>query len=333
MLSKIIEKFKGKRIAVVGDFCVDHIIKGKMIKISEEAPAPVLEQDVEIIAPGGAGNTAANVYSMGALVYPFTFVGNDKYSDFIKQYFKGKGNIQGLIFNQSRKTHCYNKFYGEGFHGVEQQLWRVDTKKQPFINHEDSHQLLDVLEKNINKIEGIIIADYEKGNITEELVNSIAEISNKYNKLCIGDSRRRTRMFKNLTAIKPNDYEALFAAYQIPKELFDPEDKQKIIEAGKTLLNDLNNRYVISTRGEYGMITFERNNDIHITEIPTKRIEVADITGAGDTTCAALILALVSGATIQEAARIGNAAGGIAVSRKGTVTVSLEDLANVVNQY
>jgi rfaE bifunctional protein kinase chain/domain len=326
-LKQIINRFKGKKIMVIGDYCVDENIYGKMIKISREGPIPVIQKQDRKLFPGAAGNVAANIIGMSGIVYPIGVIGNDFYGNFLLEYFKENTDISCFIVDENRETHSYTKLHAGISHSDQRQLFRIDTKDQEVVNE---NIILNKIKEKIKEIDAIIVADYEKGVVTGNLISKVSKLAKKFRKITVGDSRNRIKKFKNFYLVKPNNYEIVSAVSKISPEKVDIDDESLFYKSGKKLMKKLLNvKYILSTKGERGITIFEKEaNKIITQDVPTKKIEVYDVTGAGDSVCAAITLALTTQAKIEDTAKIGNLAGGIAVSREGTVVVTLEELLN-----
>lgn len=316
-----------KKIMVIGDFGVDELIVGKMSKISREGPIPVIQTQEIIVHPGAAGNVAANIYSMGAQIIPVGIIGNDLYGQYLINYFKERSGSLGL-FTQDRKTHVYRKVFGIVPHSFPQQIMRVDSNEKKPV---DEKEIISKIEKLIPEADAVVVTDHEKGTITPKIIETVSSLSKKYNIPTIGDSRNKIGLFKNFSFLKPNDYETICAAENI--RLGDEElelaikDNKRLDKAASLLIKDLNVKAILLTRGEKGIKIYENSKDrIKITEVPTRKVEIYDITGAGDSTGAAISISLACGSSLVEAAKLGNLAGGIAVSHWGTYAVTSNDL-------
>lgn len=331
----ILEKASEKKIMVIGDFAVDRVIIGRMVSISREAPAPVIKKLKEDLYAGAAGNVAANISSMGAQVYPVGVVGNDDAGLFLRAHFLKNGNPQCLILDQERKTHVYEKIYCNVSHQQPQQIFRIDTdEKKPVPEKE----ILEFIKENLPKMHAVVVSDYEKGVVTDDILKEVSSLSKKHKIPAIGDSRNRINKFYDFTVLKPNDYETLCAATDIKLSDLEIEntikDHKKLDDAAFLLIGNLNLEALLLTRGEYGITTYIRAHDnlIDVKEVPTKKVNVYDITGAGDSAGAAISLAISCNSSYEEAATLGNLAGGIAVSHWGTYAVTSQDLEKAIKE-
>ena len=313
-LLKIIEKFKSKKILVIGDVMLDKYIWGEVTRISPEAPVQIVNVVKEEYVPGGASNVAANIAELGAKVWMVGVVGNDETRDkLISGIAKKKINSDYLISDPEKRTILKVRIFGG-----KQQLLRFDYEKKGDISRNTEQKMLNSIKEIIKNIDAIIVSDYAKGTITRDLMEALKELCKKNSMLLIVDPKpEHKEYYKNVNLITPNISEA-------KKMAGLSEDAEEDVESmGKKLLAELNSNVLI-TRGEKGMSLFEKNGSI--LSIPTFAKEVYDIIGAGDTSVAALALALASGASFEESAIIANYAAGITVGKVGTSTVTIEEL-------
>jgi len=320
-LIRIIEKFKGKKIIVIGDVMLDKYIWGEVLRISPEAPVQIVEVTEESYSPGGAANVASNIAAFGVNAIMVGIVGNDTTKDeLIAELRKRCIDVSGLIIDESKRTIRKVRVFGKS-----QQLLRFDYEKKGRISMETESKILDFVESKINDADAVIVSDYAKGIVTATLMDKLKILCKSCNKIIVVDPKpENMNFYKDATLITPNYTEA----YKMANIGKDTEDMIEDIESlGKSLLQKMNSNVLI-TRSEKGMSLFCK--DGAIKHIPTFAKEVYDIIGAGDTSVATLALALVSGANYEEAAIIANHAAGITVGKIGTSTVSIEELKESV---
>lgn len=307
-LIEIVNNFKGKRIGVIGDLMIDYFIWGNSERISPEAPVPIVFVTKESFRPGGAANTANNIAALGGNVSIIGLVNNDIPGRQLAKLLEKKGiDTTGLFEDRNRPTVQKIRVIVRG-----QQIVRIDKEKKDYINKRQEKQTIDFIASQIKDYDGLVISDYAKGFITKNLMQEIINLSKKYKKFIISDTKpKHACYFKDITLLSPNYKEAI----QIAKT----EDLQK---AGKIIQEQLNCNVLI-TQGSQGMTLFENNE---VRYFPTKAKEVFDVVGAGDTVIAALSLALASGANLGQSVVIANYAAGIAVSKIGTAVVFSEEL-------
>ena len=317
-LMNFIEKFKDKNILVIGDVMLDKCIWGDVERISPEAPVQVVEVTEESYSPGGAANVANNIAALGSKVIMAGIVGNDTTKEELIEELKKRGiDTSGLIVDESKRTIRKVRVFGKS-----QQLLRFDYEKKGYVGKETEDKILDFLKSKIKSVDAVIVSDYAKGVVTKTLMEKLKELCKENNKSIVVDPKPRHKDFyRNVALITPNHAEA----HQMSNIGKDEEEntKEDIEKLGKTLLDELNSNILI-TRGEKGMSLFCKDGTIK--HIPTFAKEVYDIIGAGDTSVAALTLALASGASFEESAIIANYAAGIVVGKVGTSTVSIDEL-------
>lgn len=313
-LKKIVGRFKGKKILVVGDLMIDEYIWGNVSRISPEAPIPVVEVSREESKPGGAANVIINLIAMGAKVYCAGVVGADANAHKLEKYFRDhKVNYSALIEDTNRPTTIKTRVIAHN-----QQVVRIDKEKKLAISSAIREKMLTKLKPVIKEMDGIILSDYNKGMMTKEIVDGVMKAA--AGKIVAVDPKpQNMALFKNTTLITPNKKEAAGATG------IDIETEKDILTAGSKLKKELAIKAVLITRGEDGMSLFE---DSGISHVPTVAREVFDVTGAGDTVISVATLALCAGADFKEAAVLSNVAAGISVAEVGVYAVTAKELIN-----
>lgn len=308
----VIEKFKEKRILVVGDIMLDKYIWGEVARISPEAPVQIVNVQKESYAPGGAANVANNIAALNGKVHMVGIVGNDDANKILMEDLQKRNiNTEGIIIDENKPTIQKVRVLGRG-----QQLIRFDYEKNEYVDNNAENKIITFIENNIDNFDAIAISDYAKGVITKNIMQKLTEICKIKDKIIIVDPKPKHKDFyKNVTLVTPNSSEV--------HEILNLENGNDTPGKGKRLI-DIFNSPVLMTRGEKGISLFELNGEV--TNIPTKAKEVYDVTGAGDTTVATIALALASGASMKEASILANHAAGITVGKIGTSTVNIDEL-------
>ena len=325
-LIPIVSQLQGKKILVIGDMVADIYLEGRISRISREAPVLVLEQAGEKIVAGGAANVVNNVATLGGEVYAVGLLGDDHAAAGIKKALQENGaNNEGLLLDASRPTIAKTRIIAGGRATVSQQIVRIDKESHQPMNKDFEQKILKYIEKLLPKIEGVVISDYGSGTVTTAIQKQLIKCCRKQNIPSIVDSRYGIHEFKNIGYIKQNDAELAAA---VGREL---SDEESLYDAGQELLNELSADGVLVTRGEKGMVLLEKDGAIHDIPVSDKS-EVFDVSGAGDTCVATVILALAAGSEPAKAAEISNFASGIAVRKLGTSTVSATELRNVLQK-
>ncbi len=322
-LSSLIASFRGKRLVVFGDLIADEYVYGRVARVSREAPVLILEYDATEIVPGGAGNAANNVASLGATVTLVSLVGRDEPGRRLFKVLPRRVERSGLARPGGYRTPVKTRILAGGIHSAKQQVVRIDRfTGEPVL---DAHREVaeQVARKAVTGADAVLVSDYGSGLVTPKFVHELAGLLKKGIPILI-DSRYALTKYRGLTACTPNESEV----EQVLGVTID--DQAQVLErAGRTLLTRTRMQAVLVTRGSRGMALFEAGKKtVHIPIFGSDQI--ADVTGAGDTVMATMTLALASGASFEEAARLANFAGGLVVMKRGTATVSAAQLRRAV---
>ncbi len=313
-LLRAIDNFRNRKVLVIGDLILDHYIFGSADRLSPEAPVPVVWLRSEKYLLGGASNVANNIKVMGAGVILCGVVGRDIHSEILKRLLKKKRIRPFLIETRRKPTILKTRVIAS-----HQQIVRVDKEDTTPIDGRIIAKITNFMIKNINKFEGIIIEDYGKGLITPELLIRVKEIAKKYKKIVTVDPKEdHFNFYTDLDAITPNKKEAQFG---LGMKIKNKGDLDKV---GKILSDEFNIKSVLITLGEEGMALYEKEKPP--VYIPTKALEVFDVTGAGDTVIALFTLGILSGLNSYESALLANFAAGSVVSKLGVSTATPQEL-------
>jgi len=313
--ARILEAFAGKKILVVGDVMLDIYLWGDVRRISPEAPVPVVEMRRRSHICGGAGNVAANVAALGGKVSLAGVIGDDADGLKLRESLQSLGiEPAGLVEAAGRPTTTKLRVVAHN-----QQIARVDSESRSPLDAPVEARLIAGIEKALPAADACIVSDYGKGvvsaNVTEGLIRGAREAGKP---VVVDPKGVDFAKYKGATVITPNVKEAAEATgWQI-------ESTQELEGAGRELITLLAGSAVLVTRGEKGMALLQGTDGL--LEIPAMAKTVYDVTGAGDTVVGALAMALASGATLEQAAEIANAAAGIVVGKLGTATVSVSEI-------
>jgi rfaE bifunctional protein kinase chain/domain len=319
-LRGLVERFAGRTVVVVGDLILDEYVFGRPGRISREAPVLILRFTERALGMGGAANAANNVHALGAHVIPIGVVGNDSAGDDLVQLFQAEGvATEGIVVEPRRLTPVKTRIMAGGYQATRQQVVRVDREPRSEPQPATEDALVERLTSLGRHADAVIISDYGYGTVTPRVLERIRALARDSGTIVNVDSRYELPRYVGLTAATPNEaeLEALCAS---------PVDGERTVEkAGRQLLERLDARLLLVTRGSRGMALLEREGGstflpIHGTD------EIADVTGAGDTVISAFTVALAAGATPVEAATLANMAGGIVVMKRGTATASATEL-------
>jgi len=315
-LPYFLDRFAGKRICVVGDIIADVYIFGKPYRLSREAPVVVVKYEESKIYPGSAGNTINNLAALGAEVYPVGFIGSDSIGGKLLDFFTSTKNIDTSgIIQHTGETITKTRILAGDTHVSKQQVIRIDKDDRRKNTAKERSLLMERLASVASGVDAIIVSDYGHGAVNPKVLEFVKDAAKKT--IVVGDSRYGLRRYTGLTIITPNESEA-YALAGLP-------DNETIEEVGKKVLSGMNLKALLVTRGNRGMTLFLRSGKVHHIPISGKD-DVTDVTGAGDTVCSAVALSLASGAGFLNAAKIANYAAGIVVMKRGTATVTLEEL-------
>lgn len=305
---KIINNFEDKRVLVVGDVMLDKYIYGDASRLSPEAPVPVVKAEREIYVPGGAGNTATNLASLGAYVDILGITGEDEDARRLESCFKEREIDSHFFSDKERPTTKKTRVIAG-----RQQVTRIDYENPEGIEKTAEGFVIGTARRCLEYVQAVVISDYNKGCITEKVAGSLIDMCNKQDKPIIIDPRPQHRDFyKGAYLVTPN-----------ANESYEMAPVEGLEERGLELVKLLDANILI-TLGEGGMELFEKVEPIQ--KFPAKAREVYDITGAGDTVVATVALSLASGASLEEAVEIANHAAGIVVGKRETASVTREEL-------
>jgi rfaE bifunctional protein kinase chain/domain len=318
-LKALLEDFRGKRIAVVGDLMLDRYFWGSVARISPEAPVPVVEIESESMRLGGAANVANNVKSLGADPILIGVIGNDNTGTLLRDLIVENAFTPiGLIVADDRPTTVKTRVIAHGQHVV-----RFDRETKSEISNALQRKILEIVRQNLHSLDAIVIEDYNKGVVLKSLIKELVDMAEKDKKIITADPKFDNFFeYRGATVFKPNSKE-LEAAMGVKLV-----DNDAVEEAGKTLMKRVKAKNILLTRGEKGMTLFEETGTI--THIPAKTRKVADVSGAGDTVISTITVALASGATVREATSLANYAGGVVCGEVGIVPIERDALVSAV---
>lgn len=322
-----IQKLKTPKILVVGDFAIDEMVFGQTSRISREAPVLILEHTKTQIILGAASNAAHNISSLNnGKVNAIGVYGDDYYGKILLNTLnEAKINTELMVKDTTRPTTTKTRISGSCSQSVTQQVVRIDRQCSDKISKDIEEKIIKNLEIAIPKCDAVILSDYHLGVLTDKIISKTIEIANKHNIVTACDVQKDLNKYRGATIITPNQPDTeKFLGYFIKNE----DDLNK---AGKELLNKLNVKNVLITRGADGMMLFEQNGNV--TKIPAfNKTEVFDVTGAGDTVVAAVTLGLASNLTPKEAAVIGNIAASIVIRHFGCHVCTCEEIEENLNK-
>jgi len=345
-LKKLITRMRGKRIGVLGDLMLDRYLWGTAMRLSPEAPVPVVDFEKQEQFPGGAGNVAANLAALGARVEAFGVVGGGKRGEdeagrALQGCLRGREiSTDGVVTDPARLTTVKTRIIAR-----HQQIVRVDEERKDALSRETEDKVFRKFAGVVKRLDGLVLSDYDKGVITDSLSERVMGLCHK-EKVPVFVSPKKPRLFAHRGArlMTCNLKEAgRFVTHAL-------EDENAIEEALKKLLSHFGAGAVVITRGGEGMSVLQEGEKKPL-RIPATSFEVTyarvgkrgvereasgrqvfDVTGAGDTVLSVLALAVTAGARVPDGAVLANTAAGVVVGKLGTATVSPEELEHALEE-
>jgi rfaE bifunctional protein kinase chain/domain len=325
-LAECVEQFPLKTIVLLGDFVADEFQFGEISRVSREAPVLILKHRETQLVPGGGANAANNLASLGARVLPVTAVGDDSAGDALIAYFRRKRvDVSGIHRVKGWATPKKTRFLAGWAHTVAQQVLRVDTEPKSSLPEGVREKLRKSLSAKLGRAHALAVSDYGFGVAAPGMVQKA--IAKRKGAIPVTlDARYHLHEYAKagITSATPNEAE-LEAQHRIAIG----ENLEQLTRVGRETLTSMKLGSLLVTRGRHGVALF--SSEDQLTQIPVHGSDQAvDVTGAGDTVLAAYTLALACGASPLEAAHIANIAGGLVVMKRGTATVSREELLEAI---
>ncbi len=326
-LAALVRAFPERRVLVVGDLVADQFLFGEISRVSREAPVLILRHERTETVPGGAANCAANLASLGARASIIGVVGEDEAGRTLLDKLSQAGvDCAGVIVSPTWKTTTKVRVLAGHAHSTRQQVIRVDYENAPLDDSAISAQILGQVNLATQSNDAFIISDYNYGIAGKAATAMMREMAAKRGKPVLVDSRFRLLEFPELTTATPNEDEV----EQVLGKRFDSDGA--LAAAGEELRARLNYSSLLITRGRQGMLLIEEGaRPVHLEAIGSHA--AVDVTGAGDTVIATYTLALSSGASHADAARLANYAGGLVVMKRGTACVTSDELSASLIQH
>ncbi|MDP2103550.1 MAG: PfkB family carbohydrate kinase [Candidatus Gracilibacteria bacterium] len=297
------------KITVLGDLMLDKFTYGSVKRLNPEAPVPLVNIDREEYKLGGAANVAANIASLSQDVVLIGAIGDD-INGRIFQGLCEENKIHLLPIKSTHPTTTKQRFIESTY---EQQLLRVDYEQRTSLSSGEENQIVQAIKTQ--KSGFIVISDYNKGIVTQKLIDNL---TGEFDRILVDGKPANIRLFKGVYLIKPNFKEFC----EMVGEKMDNTDAE-VEKYGKKFAEDFGSNLVV-TRGSKGATLVTKTGDVH--HLHTQAQQVFDVTGAGDTFLATIAWALENGYPLIEAVKLGNKASGIVVGKVGTAVVSREEL-------
>ena len=315
-LNKYFHDFKSKRILIVGDAIIDTYLWGEIHRMSPEAPVPVVDVAVNQNDSrlGGAANVALNLKELGAESILCTVIGNDNRGILFEQLMQDQGlTLEGMLISNGRKTTTKTRVIADNKHQL-----RIDEEDTYPIKIEK--QFYNLIEKLAHNIDAIILQDYNKGVLTESIIEKIICLANKKNIPTIVDPKKQNFLsYKNCTLFKPN----LNEIKEGLKTEIDLDDIDDITKKTSELRNLISSKAVLLTLSDKGIFLNSNNNSI-LEKSTTSN--VIDVSGAGDTVVSVAAICMACNINFEELAILANIAGGIVCEKVGVVPITNKEL-------
>jgi D-beta-D-heptose 7-phosphate kinase/D-beta-D-heptose 1-phosphate adenosyltransferase len=309
-----IVKWRGARVFILGDVMLDRYVYGYVERISPEAPIPVLHYQSEKAMLGGAANVARNVVALGGEALLVGALGDDADGDLVAGPLIAADRIEGrFVRTPGHPTTTKVRYVSGG-----QQIMRLDMEQRLQLSAPDIEAICGWL---IDA--AVVLSDYAKGVLAPALISAVVDIARARGIPVVVDPKSRDiARYAGATVLTPNASEAAMITGVECVEDAHAEMAAKILHQRAKV------EAIVLTRGAQGMTVYDPSEpEGAVAHVPTAAPEVFDVSGAGDTVVAALALALAAGASVATAARIGNAAAGIAVGKRGTAVVHARELS------
>ena len=319
-LTNVLRRFPERRILVIGDAIADQFVHGAISRVSREAPVFIIRHEHTETVPGGAANCAANLSALGAKVSLVSIVGEDESGRALTEKLKDAGvSCDGVINSTSVQTTTKVRILAGQSHSTRQQVVRIDYEGAEFKNSVLKAQVMALVNEQSRDADAIIISDYNYGVADEDLGSLVRDVASAREIPVFIDSRFRLLSFPGFTSATPNEAE-------VEQLLGTPTGSvEELAVAGEELRKRLGYRALLITRGGHGMILLEDGvAPLDLAAVGAN--EPVDGTGAGDTVIATYSLAVASKASFRDATRLANYAGGLVVMKRGTATVTSDEL-------
>lgn len=316
-----IKSFKDKKVMIVGDIMIDHYIYGHVTRnspdVSADKLAPVILVDRKDSTLGGAANVAANIASLGGTVRLYGIAGDDLHGKMLDQLCHDKGIIPMLQFSRGRLTTVKTRVIVSDDYRE-----RIDEETRMPLAQAEIECILSRINPDLAEHDCVILSDYDKGTLSEELCKRIICRARELGKYVFVDPKpQNIDYFHRCTLVCPNKHEA--------EKISGIEYSLDNLRAmASRIKSRIGSDHIIITCSEDGMFCYTGPSDYHHT--PTVAKDVVDISGAGDTALAGLALGMCAGLPPEDSAKIGNYAAGLVLAKQGTETVSNRELQDYV---
>ena len=314
---KELVNLRGRTVLCIGDLMLDDFVYGEVTRISPEAPAPVIAVQRSETNIGGAGNVARNLVSLGVRCIFVGVIGEDEAGKILSESLRREPLIEArLVSDASRPTTRKVRFVSEHY---STHLLRADWELAKPVEKDKEDALIQHVLQALPKAGAVMLSDYAKGVLTPRVIRAVIDSANQAKKPVIVDPKGLDySIYRGATMITPNRQELAAATRR------SAYTESEIVAAAEELARLVESQAVLVTRSEDGMTLLVKGEEpVHIAAYPVK---VRDVSGAGDTVAAVLAAMLAANAGFEPAMRAANAAAAVAVSKRGTATVSIPEL-------
>jgi D-glycero-beta-D-manno-heptose-7-phosphate kinase len=321
LIEKLFDSFREQKIAVIGDVMLDKYIFGHVSRISPEYPVPVVDVTHESSRLGGAANVALNIHALGAETFLIGVTGKDQAREAMTELMNEQGlDSRLLVADPSRPTTCKTRILSQNHH-----ITRVDYESRQPLDEATETKLLGIFREIAGTLGAVVFEDYNKGVLTESLIAAVTDICRELRVPVLVDPKLKGFFsYQHCSVFKPNLSE-LAASLGVVLHNTD-----KDVEEGCLLLRErLQAESIVVTRSEKGMTIYDGS----FTHIPATSLEVADVSGAGDTVIGMLALGRAAGLDLVTSTRIANLAAGTVCQEVGAVPVKRERLLSVCRDH
>ena len=318
----LLDRFNGLRALVVGDVMIDAYTKGVVERMSPEAPVPIVNVKSSFDRLGGAANVVLNLKSLGAVPYVCSVIGDDPYGDKLCQLLLEHGvDVGCLVKSKQRRTTVKHRV----FNG-DKQVLRID-EEDIFDLTDDEHQALwSVIEQRLDSehFDVIILQDYNKGVLTEKMIQAIVGLARQKNiPVAVDPKKKNFFAYQGVTLFKPNAKE-LREGLGVTAET--PEELQ---QAMLTLQQRIHCEYLMVTLSDKGVMML---HEVVFHHLPAHPRNIVDVSGAGDTVLSVAALCVALKAAPESIASLSNIAGGLVCEEVGVVPIDKGKFAEEVNR-
>ena len=322
-VQSIFDQFTEKRVLVLGDVMIDAYLRGKVSRVSPEAPVPIINLSKTEERLGGAANVALNLAALGAEPILCAVIGQDDGGHAFNRLMKeSELSTEGILKSEDRKTTVKTRVIGNNQH-----LLRIDEEIVADLNAEQEQLLINKVSELLPTVDAIILEDYNKGVLTKKVITEVIRIANEQGVIVTVDPKKDNFFaYKKVTLFKPNLKElkeGLHVEFDITS------DKDSFESAIEKLEERMHNKMSFVTLSEHGV--FIKGEGVQ-SYIPAHIRNISDVSGAGDTVISVATLCLTVGLSPKDVAEMANLAGGLVCEMSGVVPVNKEQLMSEVRK-